>query len=113
MKNLLGVNGFRAANLIAHAQYQLDLTKLLVGMEGQSEAATIDACIAFRRRWRLACPEVDRDWYLVGLHRQRYRSRLVDPAQRGYSGKWLYERGYSLEHDQVFASAVAKPEPGK
>lgn len=104
-------NGTVLPNIVAHARYQQALTRLLVGMEGQSESDTIDACIKFRREWNLPCPDgAERMLYLVGLHRQRFRSRLVAPELRGYSGKWLYERGYSLEHDQVFAPRQVKPE---
>lgn len=103
-------NGNRASvtNLKAHAAYQEALARLLAGMEGQSEKDSIDAAIAFRRSYGLSCPDCDPVLYLVGLHRQRYRSRLVTPELRGYSAKWLHERGFSLELDQVFAPAVKR-----
>jgi len=107
-------NGKPVINLMAHAQYQGELATLLVGMEGRNDKQNIDAAIAFRRRWGLPTPDgVDPELFLVGLHRQRYHSRLVKPEHVGYSGKWLYERGYSLEHDQVFASKVEKKEGGQ
>jgi hypothetical protein len=103
-------NGMPVMNLIGHAQYMRELTALLVGMEGQSEADSISAAIMFRRRWRLLCPDdADPFDYLVGLHRQRFKNERIAPELRGYSGKWLHERGYSLDRDKVFAGDPDKP----
>src|SRR5262245_53072976 len=102
-------NGQRAMNVMAHAQYQRELAALLLGMEGRTDQQNIDATIAFRRKWDMPVSDrVDPNLYLVGLHRQRYRSRLVKPEHVGYSGKWLVERGYSLDPDEVFASPTSK-----
>lgn len=99
-------------NLAAHAAYQKELAELLAGMEARLDWDNIGAAIKFRRKWGLPINEDDDPaLYLVGLHRQRFRSRLVPPELRGYSGKWLVERGFSLETDKVFA--VEKPKGGK
>lgn len=105
-------NGYKhppVMNIRAHLAYMEALAELLLGMEGRNDKQNIDAAILFRRAFGLACPDTaDPHDYLVALHRQRYRSRLVKPEHIGYSGKWLVERGYSLEHDKVFAPVKLK-----
>lgn len=89
------------ANLRAHAQFQSELGELMSDL-GADDKEALDKIIAFRRRWGLPTPDIEPEIYLAGFHRERFHSRLAEPSHRGYSGKWLFERGYSLDKDHVY-----------
>jgi hypothetical protein len=93
-----------------HLAYREELTRLLKSLRTRSDAAVVDAAIKFRRAHNLPCPDCDKSFYLVGLHRAALRWKGLTPAEQNWSAHWLIRNGYSTTRDEVFAPKPA-PDP--